>query len=244
MGSHFYELSDGRSAVLTPAVMQQVRHWYRIGGKTDSAGAGLYFATDLFAEREAGTDLLILHFHAEHLDEWDSDTFQMGNLKAQADQSLMSGSFSSLPLFGCHTEPDRYVLYRSQAEGRNSGVRVYFHPPSAEDVVQVWRLYTSGRTVEEKCQFFAQLATAIIDPKRPTRPAEILYHRLLCDHGTETMLRFTTAEWSRLVQLPTAQHQMPQIFLALRTLMPIDQRTRSISQQWEQAKGRELDAKR
>lgn len=239
MGSHFYDLSDGRSAVVTPAVMQQVRHWYRLGGKTDLAGAGLYFSTDLFTGREAGTDLLILHFHAEHLNEWEPETFQLGNMKAQADQSLVSGSFAGLPLIACYAEPDRLVLYRSQSEGRNSGVRIYFHPPSAEDVIQVWRLYTSGKSIEEKCHFFAQIASTIVDAKRPTRPVEILYHRLLCDHSTETMLRFSTQEWDYLAQRPEMSFHMPQIVLALRTLMPTDQRTRSISQMWDKAKGRE-----
>lgn len=239
MGSHFYELSDGRSAVLTPAVMQQVRHWYRLGGKTDIAGAGLYFSTDLFAERNTGGDLLILHFHAEHLEDWDPDTFQVGNLKNQADQALSSGTYASLPLMSCFAEPDRFVIYRAQGEGRNSGVRVYLHPPSAEDVIQIWRMYTKGKSIEEKCQFFSQLASMIVDAKRPTRPAEILYHRLLCDHSTETMLRFSVDEWDHLAQVPAMQFQMPQIVLALRTLMPTDQRTRSISQQWDRAKGRE-----
>ena len=238
MGSHFYELSDGRSAVLNSAVMQQVRHWYRLDGRVDAGGAGFYFSTDLFTGREMGPDLLILHFHTEHLDCWEPETLQVGNFKQQGDQGINSGSFSSLPVMACYSEPDRYLIYRAQSEGRNSGARIYFHPPSAEDVIQIWRLYTTGKSDEEKCLFFAQIASTIMDARRPTRPAEILFHRILCDYASEVLLRFSSEEWDALVELPSLQHAMPQIFLTLRTLMPQDQRTRSITQQWEQARQR------
>jgi hypothetical protein len=238
MGSHFYELSDGRSAILNSAVVQQVRHWYRIGGKTDIAGPGLYFSTDLFDSRDYGPDLLIIHFHAEHLNEWDGETLQCGNFKTQADQALLNGSFSSLPLMSCLGEQRAFVIYRAQSEGRNTGVRISFHPPSAEDVVQVWRLYTEGKTEEQRCQFFSQIASRIGEAKRPTRPAEIMLHRLLCDHATEYLLRYSKDQWEELGRNESLNSLMPQILFTLRQLMPQDQRTRSITQQWESAKQR------
>jgi hypothetical protein len=230
---HFHDLADGYPAALNVPVMQQVRHWYRLGGRTDSAGPGMYFSGDLFNSRRFGPDLLTLDFHAEHGGDWDSDTLYQGNPKPMADAALDKGSFQSLPLMARSSDLGWYVILRAQSEGRNTGVKVTFHPPTAEDVIQVWRYYTSEAGVQARCAFVGQVAEEVIG-RRVTRPAEILFHRLLCDHASEDLVRFRTEDWRALAADSSARTSVGHILSGLRALMPGDPRTATIARAWNQ----------